>query len=129
MICFQLFISQTEWNEPHDYNDPANTSEQLKNWFLEMIETFPAMNGPFASDDIDDPKLTDYSIGRDVIYPACGWSHAELAFKVMKELAAKHKVGFFDVSGTGDILIPDEEGHLLPLGQKGNKQKPWWKFW
>lgn len=98
-------------------------------WFLEMKESFPAMNGPYASDDVDDPKVTDYSIGRDVIYAAFGWSQAEHAYPKMFELAEKHRVGFFDPSGSGEIFVPDETGTLTVLGGKNKKSMPWWKFW
>src|SRR5690606_15004282 len=72
-------------------------------------EYFPPMNGPFASGDHDDSKVTDYSIGRSVIYSAFAWSVAEDAYSKMRELAIKHSVGFFDVSADdGEILFPHQ---------------------
>ena len=101
------YNNQTEWKENHNYDDPIVTSETMQNCFLEMIETFPAMNGPYAHDDIDNPKMTDYSIGKDVIYAAFAWSEAENAYPKMLELAKKHNVGFFDVSANnGNIFFP-----------------------
>jgi hypothetical protein len=98
---------QAEWQEPHGYNNPDVPSPALTKWFREIIKTFPPMNGPLASDDPDDPKVTDYSLGRSVIYAAFAWSAAEAAYKHVKELAAKHGVGFFDASGQdGDIWWP-----------------------
>src|SRR5262249_6736223 len=70
----------------------------LKEWFRETIAVFPPMNGPLASDDPDDPNVTDYSLGRSVIYGAFAWSEAEAAYKHVRDSAAKHGVGFFDVS-------------------------------
>ena len=33
-----------EWSsEPHPHNDPAFTTPNLRAWFLEMIERFPAL--------------------------------------------------------------------------------------
>ncbi|MBK9457358.1 MAG: hypothetical protein IPO24_18120 [Bacteroidetes bacterium] len=32
---------QTEWKEEHSYNDPTNTLVELRNWFMDMIQTFP----------------------------------------------------------------------------------------
>jgi hypothetical protein len=132
------YEDQTEWTEEHSYDDPANTSPELRNWFMEMIQTFPAINGPFASDDDDNPNVSDYSIGKDVIYVAFAWSLAEQAYNRMLELAEKHKVGFFDVSSdNGEILFPDN-GKLRPIGNPTNNSnsstgekvnKPWWKFW
>lgn len=110
------FDEQVKWAEDHSYNDPAVTSGNLRNWFMEMIETFPAMNGPYADEDIDDDSVTDYCIGTNVIYAAFAWSVAEKAYNVMKEAAQKHQVGFYDVSANnGDILFPDSNGKNLPI--------------
>ena len=132
------YQDQTEWTEEHSYNDPANTSAELRNWFMEMIQTFPAMNGPLASDDDDNSNVSDYSIGKDVIYVAFAWSLAEQAYNKMLELAEKHGVGFFDASSdNGDILFPDN-GKLKSIdypnknydsSTTGLETKPWWKFW
>ena len=104
------YETQTEWQESHGYNNPDIPAPALIRWFREIITTFPPMNGPLASDDPDDPKVTDYSLGRSVIYAAFAWSEAETAFKHVKELAAKHGIGFFDVSGEdGDIWWPVPE--------------------
>ncbi len=131
------YHDQTEWTEKHNYNDPANTSAELSNWFMEMIKTFPAMNGPFASEDDDNPNLSDYSIGNDIIYVAFAWSVAEQAYKTMISSAAKYRVGFFNVSSdNGEILFPDS-GELRPIdssqnnltSRQGQERKPWWKLW
>ncbi len=111
----EWYEQQTEWEEEHSYEDPAVSSEGLRNWFMDMIKTYPAMNGPFAPTDeeieeLDEHKeayLTDYSVGRSVIYAAFGWSLADQAYPVFRELAQKHHVGFFDASGDGDIILPD----------------------
>lgn len=107
------FGDQTEWKEDHNYDDPEVTSKEMRTWFLEMIETFPAMNGPYSHDDIDNPKMTDYSIGKDVIYAAFAWSEAEKAYSKMLKLAEKHKVGFFDVSANnGNIFFPSSSNRF-----------------
>jgi hypothetical protein len=136
------YKTQTEWSEEHSYDNPENTSTELRNWFLEMIISFPAMNGPYASDE-DNASVTDYSIGRNVIYAAFAWSVAEKAYETMLVLAEKHGVGFFDVSSeNGDIYFPDK-GKLIAIENADNKSqnlepeisssgqesKPWWKFW
>lgn len=119
------YLDQTQWAEEHSYDDPANTSAELNDWFLEMITTFPALNGPYANEDYDNPNMTDYCIGKNVIYAAFGWPVAAKAYQTMIKLAAKHNVGFFNVSSTkGEILFP-ENGDWICI----NKSKPWWKFW
>ena len=109
------YEKQTEWGEDHDYQTISVSSPALQNWFLEMKETFPPMNGEYAPDfelldeDEDlDSHVTDYSIGREVIYAAFSWSAAKEAYELTRKLAQKHDVGFFDVSeNEGDIILPD----------------------
>lgn len=124
------YALQTQWSEDHCYDDPKVSSAQLRSWFMEIIETYPAMNGPFASDDIDNEKLTDYSVGKDVIYACFAWSQMEPSFKAMATLAKKHGVGFFDVSADdGAIVFPGEFDSLAKLSTAGQRKKPWWQFW
>ena len=83
---------------------------------MEMIQSFPSMNGPHASEDFsgDEATLTDYSVGQSVIYAAFAWSKAELAYEAMFRLAAKHEVGFFNASSDhAEIWLPDGKGGLL----------------
>ena len=109
------YEKQTEWGEEHDYQTISVSSPSLQNWFMEMKEKFPPMNGEYApSDDALDEdedlelRMVDYSIGHDVIYAAFSWSVADEAYELMRSLAEKHKVGFFDVSADdGDIILPD----------------------
>ena len=109
------YEKQTQWGEEHDYQAISVSSPSLQNWFMEMKETFPPMNGEYAPDpDLVDKDenlenhMVDYCIGRDVIYAAFSWLVADEAYELMRSLAQKHKVGFFDVSGNdGDIILPD----------------------
>jgi hypothetical protein len=115
------YRDQTKWGEGHSYNDPVVTSNDLRNWFMEMIVTFPAMNGPYAADDPENDFITDYCVGKDVIYVAFAWSVAEKAYEIMMTLAEKHRVGFFDASANnGDILIPDNNGTNWPIDRPDN---------
>ena len=109
------YEKQVEWGEEHDYDTVRVTSVALQNWFMEMKETFPPMNGEYAPDpkllDTDENlerHMADYSIGQDMIYAAFAWSVADEAYERMRCLAKKHGVGFFDVSAeNGDIILPD----------------------
>lgn len=114
------YEQQTQWTEDHSYDDPAVTSNALRAWFMDMINSFPALNGPFATDAEHD-RVTDYCIGKEVIYVAFSWSVAELAYEEMKRKAETHHVGFFDASATdGDILFPDGTGKNLPIDRLDN---------
>jgi len=108
------YEKQTEWGEDHSYDDPSVTSSALKSWFMEIKKTFPPMNGPDAptEEEIDNMEnesyLTDYSIGREVIYIAFSWSLIDEAHEKTKLLALKHGVGFFNVSADdGEIIFSD----------------------
>ena len=105
-VFLEWYHDQTNWAEPHSYNDPKVTSPLLAGWFYEIIKRFPPMNGPLRSENIDDPRVTEYSIGAAVIYTAFAWSQAEAAYKEVRRLAEKHHVGFFDVSGNSEIIFP-----------------------
>jgi hypothetical protein len=107
--------AQTEWNEEHGYNNPDIPSPPLQAWFRELIKIYPPMNGPLASDDPDDPKVTDYGLGRAVIYGAFAWSEADAARFLVKGLCATHGVGFSDLSADGDIWWPTRPGTLEKL--------------
>ncbi|MEZ3518590.1 MAG: enolase [Muribaculaceae bacterium] len=108
------YDKETEWSEEHGYDDPAVTSPALRNWYEEMIKTFPNMDSPDAEVEDDDAEahLTEYCIGHNVIYVAFAWSVAEEAYEKVKALAHKHGVGFYDVSNDdGEIILPD--GNLM----------------
>jgi hypothetical protein len=120
----EWYKKQTEWSEGYSYDNPENMSPELRNWYLEMKQTFPPMNGPNAPtteewDKLEEQGLdsyaTDYAIGRDVIYAAFAWSVAEKAYNATYKLAEKYEVGFFDLSSeTGNIFFP-ENGKLKKM--------------
>ena len=82
------YDKQTEWEEEHDYETIGVSSPNLQNWFMEMKDTFIPMNGEYA------PNFDNLA--------------EDEAYELMRDLAKKHNVGFFDVSGEkGDIILPD----------------------
>jgi hypothetical protein len=101
------FKEQSESRESIDSNDPESPVPLLRHWFREIIKTFPPMNGPLATDDHDSPRVTDYELRPSFIVALFAWSEAKAAYKAVKESAAKHSVGFYDLSGKeGDIWFP-----------------------
>jgi hypothetical protein len=114
------YKQQTGWEEGHSYDNPDVSTPELRAWFLEMITIYPPMNGLYQSEDVDNPKVTDYSVGKTAIYAAFAWSEAESAFKTMFRLAEKHKVGFFDVSSNnGGVWLPDSTGRYVCVHGQG----------
>ena|SRR5690349_5459637 len=89
----------------------------------------PPLNGTDAPADVDNPKLTDYSIGQSVIYAAFAWSEASTAAQETFRLAEKHRVGFFDVSATaGGVWLPDGSGGYSCVHGAGATRERWWNF-
>ncbi|MHC6202477.1 hypothetical protein ACYULU_04695 [Breznakiellaceae bacterium SP9] len=108
------FAQQTKWEKPHSYEEPTISSAALQNWFSEMKETYPPMNGSLAPSDEafdkltakEEARVTDYSFGSEVIYAAFAWSAAEEAYYCMRSLALKYGVGFYSPE-SGEVLFPD----------------------
>jgi hypothetical protein len=107
----QWWDAQANWSEPHPYDDPAFTTPSLRAWFMEMIERFPALGGPYAASR--DQRTASYCIGYYLIYVAISFDkHAthERAF----ELAGKHHLGFFAASSPdGEIWLPRVGDNLV----------------
>lgn len=110
------YREQTRWSEDHGYNNPDVCTPTLRAWFDDMRKIFAPMNGPLRSEDHDDPKRSDYSIGRKIIYCAFNWAEAEDAYVVTLGLARKHNIGFFDVSSNdGAVFAPNGNGEFVIL--------------
>lgn len=110
------YLKVAEWGEGHAYDDPAVTTEQLRSWFLEIIEQFPPLNGPFSKEALpeDEATATEYSVGKNAIYACFAWSKVEPAYRVAFELAEKHKVGFFNASSNkSEVWLPGPKGLVL----------------
>ena len=110
------FGEMTEWAESHGYDDPTVTTPNLRALFMEMITTFPAMNGPFSKEElpVDEASLTDYCVGKSLIYVGFSWSKADEAHPHLLQLAEKYKVGFFNVSSDeSDVWLPNKDEKLV----------------
>ena len=118
------YEATTEWKEEHSYIDPAVCSPALRDWFLEMIKTFPAMNGPDASNSSDDATVTDYCVGRTAIYAGFAGSIGERAYAESFRLAQQFGLGFFEASGTGGFWRPDDAGRYAETNTDGVPRTP-----
>lgn len=87
------------------YSDPATTSLPLQAWYQEMKGNWPPMDGPDAGSFDVGERTTGYTFGQHMIYCDFRWSVAPDAHKAVVTLAAKHGVGFFDVSGPDALII------------------------
>lgn len=126
------YEEQTQWNEGHSYDRPEITTSTLRAWYEEMRKDYPALNGPGSTDDVDNPNVTDYSIGKSAIYAAFAWSESKAARDAVFRLAEKHRVGFFDVSDdNGAVWVPTASGSYVCIhghGAQTHSEKKWRHF-
>lgn len=102
------YREKIRWAEDLDYDDPGNLDPSLEAYFHHLREGFPPMNGPFASEDLEDQRVTDFCCAHDLLYMGFSWKVAEEAHEAVRSLAIGEGVGFFDVSAdNGEILFPD----------------------
>ena len=112
------FERQTDWDDDHDYMNPASTTPALREWYEAISRDYPAMNGPDACDDEAMDRSGDYNFGPDFIYVTYPWSLAEEIYDRVRTTAVEQKVGFYDVSadeGDGEIYFPGDQ--LRPPSQ------------
>lgn len=111
----------TQWGDDVDYNDYIHTTKSLMDWFLEMKEIIPPLNGPFAPTDkeVGDGKypVADYCIAKDAIYVSLSFDNVEETREIAFDLAKKHNLSFFDISGSNELNNPDGT-HFLVLRQQ-----------
>ena len=101
------YDQQAEWDEGHSYDDPALSTPALRAFYEELVHAFPAQQE-------DDGPGTDYTIGKHVIYMTFGWDQVDEAHEAVFSLAAKHTLGFFDVSSDlAETWLPDAKGGLF----------------
>ena len=100
------YDQQTEWDEEHGYDDPAIGTAALQAFYADIAQAFPAQTE-------DDGPGTDYTIGKSVIYMTFGWDSIDSVHETVSRLAAKHSLGFFDVSSDlAETWLPDAKGGL-----------------
>ena len=108
------YEEQTRWSEPHGYDDPAVAAPGLRAFYADLVAEFPPA-GPAEPGNPAEPETgTDYTIGRALIYMSfLDWDRIDAAWETVYRLAARHEVGFFDVSSDlAEVWLPDRKGGL-----------------
>ncbi|MFS2028333.1 hypothetical protein ACL58G_19200 [Massilia sp. GER05] len=104
------YEQQTEWTEDHGYDDPRVATPALQAFYAALAAEFPP-----APAGAEDPETgTDYTVGKTVIYMSfLDWDRIDAAWEAVHRLAAKHELGFFDVSSDlAEVWLPDRKGGL-----------------
>lgn len=104
------YEAQTEWREEHGHDDPAVAAPALQAFHAELAADFP----PAPPDDPEPASGTDYTIAANLIYMSfLDWDRIDAAWEAVYRLAAKHELGFFDVSSDlAEVWLPDRKGGL-----------------
>jgi hypothetical protein len=112
------YDEQTDWDADSAGVDLAQTAPGLQAFYAEMALTFPPLEAPSAdgsdaSDASEEADGTDYSIGKSLIYMTFAWDAVDRAHEAVFRIAAKHGLGFFDVSSDlAETWLPDAKGGL-----------------
>jgi len=99
-----------QWDGAWNYNDPAVCSPALQRWEAGMRRRFWVLNGPHRSRSgawLRPSDSMDLACAPTAIYAGFSWSRAEVAHGLALDLARRHGVGFYDVSGDGGVWRPD----------------------
>jgi hypothetical protein len=104
------YDEQTEWDGDVAYDDPAVAAPALQAFYADLAAEFPPMNG----DGAEAEGAADYTITPALIYMNfVDWDRVDAAWETVHRIAAKHELGFFDVSSDlGEVWLPDRKGGL-----------------
>jgi len=105
------YEAQTEWPEAHGYDEPGLALPALQAFYAELSQDFP----PVPADAGDNVETgADYTIARELIYISfLDWDKIDQAHETVYRLAAKHALGFFDVSSDiAEVWLPDNKDGL-----------------
>ncbi len=107
-------VAFLKWYEQQaeDSDDSSElASAELRSFFAALSTEFPAMNGPHSTQDVDNPKLTDYSFGPYSVHMSFAWSQTAEAGHAVAKLAKRISVGLYDISDpAGFIWWPSRPG-------------------
>ena len=103
------YEQQTDWADDQAYDDPALSTPALQAFFADLASEFPP-----APEDAEEETGTEYIIGPNLIYMSfLDWDSIDRAHEAVFSLAAKHRLGFFDVSSDlAEVWLPDNKGGL-----------------
>lgn len=106
------YDEQTEWDDGQAYDNPAVATPALQAFYAELAAEFPPMQEDAGQSE--DETGTDYTIGSSLIYMSfLDWDKIDRAHEAVYGLAAKHGLGFFDVSSDlAEVWLPDKKGGL-----------------
>lgn len=106
------YEQQTEWGEDQAYDNPAVSTPALQAFFAELAAEFPVSEA--VTDSSEEESGTDYTIDHSLIYISfLDWDKIDEAHEAVFRLAAKHALGFFDVSSDlAEVWLPDNKGGL-----------------
>lgn len=103
------YDEQTDLGDDQAHDNPAVAAPALQAFFSEMAAGFPA-----APEDSDEETGTEYTIRPALIYMSfLDWDKIDSAHETVFRLAAKHQLGFFDISSDlAEVWLPDNKGGL-----------------
>lgn len=133
----QWIEEKTNYDQDWDYNDVEKTTSRLKEWYMEMIQYFPPMNGPYAlaqeeleADDDLEERVTDYTIGDTFIYASFAYSQEETALSIARKLCLKYELVLYNASEDQIVFYPKPENYITKIWLANEYYRPNYStFW
>lgn len=118
------YVQRVKWEGIVHFDEAPKSTDLLQAWFRDMAEIFPPMNGlrrPPFEDTERWNWVADYSFTTDLIHVGFLSAQQKLAYDSVYRLAARHRVGFYDVSGSpGEVWFPTRAGGLEVVHAAGH---------
>lgn len=104
------YDEETDWRDDLDYDDPATASPALQAFYADLAAEFP----PAPASETEPDSGTEYTIAPALIYMSFyDWDKIDQAHAAVSRLAARHALGFFDISSDlAEVWLPDKKGGL-----------------
>lgn len=101
---FIAWYNDSVENQDSDYKV---TTPNLQQWFLDIKDTLRPFNGDFSprDEELDCGEFpeAEYGFGKEFIYLELAQANREKALEIVMDLARKHHLAYFDISGTGSV--------------------------
>jgi len=119
---FMAWVRTPTWTE-HTASDPGTTLVTLFVFLSEALRFGGQKNTGALAHDTGGHVLVEHQVAKGMIQLVFETSNVRALSETLREMAAQHGVGFFEL-GVGDEA-PTPTSHVTQV----QARKPWWKIW
>lgn len=104
---YKEFIAWYNDSVDNQDSDYKVTTPNLQQWFLDIKDILRPLNGEISprDEELDCGEFpeAEYGFGKEFIYLELAQANREKALEIVMDLARKHHLAYFDISGTGSV--------------------------